>query len=305
MHIWYNDISLESQSQSASYGLDKTNIFIRRYISYFIWYFVNLRRKLQTTTTSRPEEVSSEHSGDVETCRPLDQSLPPAALLASEGDNTLFFGFNLSQTALLAQTALYFSRFDVIILKLSQLGFLYQTASLWLYQFLVWVCPPGPSLQTCTATSCLSWPGWCGGKVWCEEGRSPRKYFLHQPHLSAAAWLVLCCNTNINISVGLSQSSFCLLPHSLWMQNTKYVLAKRPFEAIKSFVDFISYNLGHVLSVSPHWSVGVTGCKSDQLCSLRNEDLGELVCLLEDPIEYQTTEISLYPLPIIVAQSHL
>lgn len=52
----------------------------------------------------------------------------------------------------------------------------------------------------------------------------------------------------------VSWPGFCLL----LMQNTKYVLAKRPFEAIKSFVDFISYNLGHVPRVSPHWSVGGT-----------------------------------------------
>ena len=107
-------ISLESQSQHACYGLDKTNIFIRRYILYFIRYFVNFRRKLQTTTTCRAEQSSA----DVETGRPLQDSLRPATLLPSEGYYTLFFGFNLSQTAFFAQTALNFSRFDVIILKL-------------------------------------------------------------------------------------------------------------------------------------------------------------------------------------------
>ena len=113
-----HDISLKCQSQTASYGLDKPNIFIPRYILYFIRYFVNFPRKLQTTTTSGPEEDFPYHSGDVETGRPLQHSLRPAALLASEGYYTLFFGFNFSQTALFAQTALYFSRFDVIILKL-------------------------------------------------------------------------------------------------------------------------------------------------------------------------------------------
>ena len=54
----------------------------------------------------------------METGRPLQHSLRPAGLLPSEGDYTLFFGFHFSQTALFAQTALYFSRFDVIILKL-------------------------------------------------------------------------------------------------------------------------------------------------------------------------------------------
>ena len=54
----------------------------------------------------------------METGRPLDHSLCPTTLLTSEGYYTLFFGFNFSQTAFFAQTALYFSRFDVIILKL-------------------------------------------------------------------------------------------------------------------------------------------------------------------------------------------
>ena len=107
-------VSLECQTQPACYGLDKTNIFIRRYILYFIRYFVNFWRKLQTTTTCRAEQSSA----DVETGRPLQDSLRPATLLPSEGYYTLFFGFNLSQTAFFAQTALYFSRFDVIILKL-------------------------------------------------------------------------------------------------------------------------------------------------------------------------------------------
>ena len=111
-------ISLESQSQHACYGLDKTNIFIRRYILYFIRYFVNFWRKLQTTTTSWTEDDICYHSADVETGRPLQHSLLPATLLTSEGYYTLFFGFNLSQTAFFAQTALYFSRSDVIILKL-------------------------------------------------------------------------------------------------------------------------------------------------------------------------------------------
>ena len=111
-------ISLECQSQPACYGLDKTNIFIRRYILYFIRYFVNFWRKLQTTTTSWTEDDICYHSADVETGRPLQHSLLPATLLTSEGYYTLFFGFNLSQTAFFAQTALNFSRFDVIILKL-------------------------------------------------------------------------------------------------------------------------------------------------------------------------------------------
>ena len=58
--------------------------------------------------------------GDVNTSRPL-QTLPVNSLLTGEGYYTLFFGFHFSQTALFAQTALYFSRFDVIILELSQL----------------------------------------------------------------------------------------------------------------------------------------------------------------------------------------
>ena len=62
---------------------------------------------------------SSAHSAHVETGRPLQDSLRPASLLPSEGYYTLFFGFHFSQTALFAQAALYFSRFDVIILEFS------------------------------------------------------------------------------------------------------------------------------------------------------------------------------------------
>ena len=111
-------VSLECQTQPACYGLDKTNIFIRRYILYFIRYLVNFWRKLQTTTTSWAEDDISHLSADVETGRPLDHSLCPTTLLTSEGYYTLFFGFNFSQTAFFAQTALYFSRFDVVILKI-------------------------------------------------------------------------------------------------------------------------------------------------------------------------------------------
>ena len=67
----------------------------------------------------RPEDEISDHSADVETGRPLHQSLRPVGVLPSEGYYTLFFGFHFSQTALFAQTALYFSRFDVIILEFS------------------------------------------------------------------------------------------------------------------------------------------------------------------------------------------
>ena len=68
------------------------------------------------------------------------------------------------------------------------------------------------------------------------------------------------------------------------MQNTKYVLAKRPFEAIKSFVDFISYNLGHVLRVSPHWGVGVTVWVWPTLLTLKWEpDLVGLLDRIKNP----------------------